>query len=226
MSYTTPQPCYTGSWGSMKLSEKLVKEGFNTTYSETFNAESLKTIKEGKTNEFSQFKTLKSTGMATLARHYVSRDEPESEVPILSTTESHANLDRTIYTRKRSENAPVAIGRSGTRVERGTSCSGLLGERLQLDSEPRINSLVQRSWMYCDDPALMYKINGCPPAAMPNDVSLAIGYDPAAVMKDNRSNESEKKPWSWHHERKSTITAEPTARSLGVGKRVFRDDPV
>lgn len=227
MSYTTPQPCFTGTWGTTKMSEKSLGDHFNTTYTQTFNSDSLKTLQQESNNEFSKFKTLKSTGMASLARHHTAKDEPETEIPILSTAESSAKLDKTIYTRKRSENAPIAVGRSGIRVERGTSCSGLLGERLQLDKEPRINSLVQRSWMYCDDPALMYKINGIPKATMPNDVSLAIGYDKSAPPPvDNRSNESEKQPWSWHHERKSTITAEPTARSLGIGRRVFMDDPV
>ena len=139
---------------------------------------------------------------------------------------STAKLDNTIYARKRSENAPIAVGRSGARVEKGTKASGLLGERLQLDPEPRINSLVQRSWMYCQDPALKYKINGIPVATMPNDVSLAIGYNPNATnsISDNRSNETVKTEWKWDHFRSSSITAEPNSRRCGNGKRVFMDE--
>lgn len=137
---------------------------------------------------------------------------------------SSANLDKTIYARNRSKDAPIAVGRSGARVEKGTKASGLLGERLQLAPEPRINSLVQRSWMYCEDPALKYKINGLPIAKMPNDVSLAVGYDPNAPITDNRSNETVKADWKWDHFRSSSITAGPTSRYCGGGKRVFMDE--
>ena len=78
--------------------------------------------------------------------------------------------------------------------------------------------------MYTTDPALLYKINGVPKATMPNDVSLAVGYDPNAVVSDNRSNETTKIPWKWDHQRKSTITAGPTSRCIGDGVRIFMDD--
>ena len=74
-----------------------------------------------------------------------------------------------------SVDAPIAVGRSGHRVEKGVSTSGLLGEKLMIGSDPQRNSKAQRSWLYCDDPALGYKLNGVPVAYMPNDVSLAIG---------------------------------------------------
>lgn len=93
-----------------------------------------------------------------------------------------------------------------------------------MNPEPRINSLVQRSWMYTHDPALEYKIHGVPKAKMPNDVSLAIGYDPNAEVSDNRSNETVKSAWSWNHQRKSNITAGPTSRCIGDGVHVFMDE--
>ncbi len=77
--------------------------------------------------------------------------------------------------------APIAVGRSGHRVEKGVSASGLAGERLCTMDEASRNSFVQRSWLACDDPALTYKINGLPEAYMPNDVSLAIGSTENAV---------------------------------------------
>jgi hypothetical protein len=43
------------------------------------------------------------------------------------------------------------------RIEKGVNTSGLLGERLMLSDDPQRNSLVQRKWLYCDDPALNYK---------------------------------------------------------------------
>lgn len=53
--------------------------------------------------------------------------------------------------------APVAVGRSGVRIEKGVSTSGLLGERLMLSQDPQTNTLVQRQWLYNDDPALKYR---------------------------------------------------------------------
>lgn len=52
-----------------------------------------------------------------------------------------------------------------------------MGERLQLDREPRNNTLAQRSWLYSDDPAVMIKIKGRPPAPVITDLSLALPGD-------------------------------------------------
>lgn len=197
-------------------------------------------------------KTLKASGMASMGRNYSGPSlDPTEKITVLMNNDSQANLEKTRYIRvrlfvwcnvymcsfpyalffydvilrqNRSIEAPVAVGRSGARPEKGTSTSGLLGERLNMNPEPRINSLVQRSWMYTSDPALDYKINGVPRARMPNDVSLAIGYDPNVEVMDNRSNETIKDAWSWSHQRKSTITAEPTSRAIGDGVHVFMDD--
>ena len=214
----------TGSWGTEKFSARLPKEGYDTTYKSTFNGESINTLRLEKTNEFAKFKTLKATGMASLGRNYSGPNLDPPEAPGVLPLNSVASMERTRYLRNRSIEAPIAVGRSGVRKEKGTSTSGLLGERLQLDPEPRINSLVQRSWMYAPDPALTYKINGVPKAAMPNDVSLAIGYDPNVVPMNNRSNETEKMAWSWNHQRKSNITAHPTSRCIGDGIHIFMDE--
>ncbi len=75
----------------------------------------------------------------------------------------------------RTSDCPVAVGRSGNRIEKGVSTSGLLGERLMAGEDPKKNSFAQRSWLPIRDPSLDYKVNGKPEAYMPNDVSLAIG---------------------------------------------------
>lgn len=75
--------------------------------------------------------------------------------------------------------------------------------------------------MYCEDPALRYRINGVPKAVMPTDVSLAIGYKPLDAHSDQPPE-----PWSWEHHRKSTITAEPNSRCINGregGVKVFMD---
>ena len=62
-----------------------------------------------------------------------------------------------IYIQLKLPDAPVAVGRSGVRIERGVNTSGLLGERLTLSPDPQRNTLVQKKWLYSDDPALTYK---------------------------------------------------------------------
>jgi hypothetical protein len=47
------------------------------------------------------------------------------------------------------------------RIEKGVNTSGLLGERLMVSDDPQRNSLVQRKWLYYDDPALNYKYAQC-----------------------------------------------------------------
>jgi len=58
LDMTTNTLSMTGSWGSAKLSKKLPKEGFDTTYARTFNQESLNTLSESKKNEFAKFVSL------------------------------------------------------------------------------------------------------------------------------------------------------------------------
>lgn len=90
-----------------------------------------------------------------------------------------ARMARTRKILLSSSDAPIAVGRSGHRVEKGVDAAGLIGERLCTLEEPGRNSFVQRSWLPYDDPALEYKLNGLPEAHMPNDVSLAIGKEGA-----------------------------------------------
>jgi hypothetical protein len=74
--------------------------------------------------------------------------------------------------------APVAMGRSGARLEQGVNTSGLLGERLMLSKDPQYNSFVQRTWRYSDDPSLFYKYNGVPTYKAPDDdLRYAIGEE-------------------------------------------------
>lgn len=84
----------------------------------------------------------------------------------------------------RTSMAPIAVGRSGHRLEKGISASGLLGERLQP------GSFIQRSWLPYDDPALLYKVHGKPEAVMPEGVALNIGNNPENIAV------------GWHHGRK------------------------
>lgn len=113
----------------------------------------------------------------------------------------------------RTADCPIAVGRSGIRKEKGVSTSGLLGERLSLDPDPKRNSLAQRAWLYNPDPALNYKINGVPVAEMPNDMSLAVG------------NEfSGEKFLGWNYQRKAVLTGDILSASGQMRAGVFLDD--
>lgn len=95
----------------------------------------------------------------------------------------------------RSTDAPIAVGRSGVRLEKGVATSGLIGERLMVSDDPKMNSFCQRSWLPTDDPALQIKKNGRPVSASNTQVTLLIG-----------SNNSEAEFTGWNHGRKSVIT--------------------
>lgn len=123
----------------------------------------------------------------TMSRAGTAQSRPESR---LSTTtrdsyrpftksspfdiESSIDMKLTNYKLLRTNDAPIAIGRSGTRPEKGVSTSGLLGERLMLDDEPKRNTLAQKSWLYSQDAALAYKINGVPRAPPVTDRSITL----------------------------------------------------
>ena len=96
----------------------------------------------------------------------------------------------------RSSDAPIAIGRSGTREEKGLATSGLIGERFMDSEDPKFNSTCQRAWLYTDDPALLIKKNGRPTSSSNTQVSLQIGSDKPFTETFN----------GWNNQRKSEIT--------------------
>ena len=103
-----------------------------------------------------------------------------------------------------SSDAPVAMGRSGRRVERSLKTSGLLGEQLNDSDEPSKNSFVQRSWLpAAEDPALVYRKQGAPSSAVGGEVSGGSG--------------------ALSFGRKSLVLFNPVAK---VGVQIFADDPI
>ena len=74
------------------------------------------------------------------------------------------NLSRTISKLQTASDAPIAVGRSGLRADKGIAASGLLGERYNTSDNPSTNSFSQRSWLPYDDPSLTFKKNGVPVA--------------------------------------------------------------
>lgn len=109
-----------------------------------------------------------------------------------------------------------AKGRSGSRKEKGIAASGLLGEKLNISEEPSKNTFVQRTWLYDDDKALYYKINGVPRADNLGETSsLQVGNDEDAENMPHLED-GERRP------RKDTgLRFNPIAKT---GYKIFADD--
>jgi hypothetical protein len=157
---------------------------YTTTCSQNFSLKSCQF--ENTENKQSKFRAIQTNGMAVLQYKIPTQEtfisEP-STTSLLAGSSSDVSLDRTNSRLLTEKGAPVAVGRSGLRVEKGISASGLLGERYDTSDDPKRNSFVQRSWLPTDDPALVYKRDGKPEAHMPNDVSLAIGEGPSETER-------------------------------------------
>ena len=119
-------------------------------------------------------------------------------------------MHRTAVRIMKSEDAPVAVGRSGARPEGSKKCTGLLGEQLKLTKEPSRNTLVQRCWLPGGDPALEYKMNGVPVAAPRTDMSL-----------DLKANFTEQ---GWVHQRKAILTGDPSTKTGALRSGIFLDE--
>jgi len=190
---------FAGTWGSKKLVDlgKQLPSQSQTTYRTQFGDAQIKDAKAKARMPHSRFKSLQDNSTMILTYDTTGSSTPHATSGDSSvfgdegSIGSHASAStftmpepadptpvamlRTQQKLLRTSVAPIAVGRSGHRMEKGINASGLLGERLQQSSEPTRNSFVQRSWLPYDDPALLYKVNGKPEAYMPNDVSLDVG---------------------------------------------------
>lgn len=111
---------------------------------------------------------------------------------------------------------PVALGRSGKRVEKGLLASGLLGENLNNSLEPSKNTFVQRVWLYDDDKALYHKINGIPKASPATETSLQVG-EVDLLTSEQKMNLLEKS----HGRKECDLMFNPVAKT---GYKIFYDD--
>lgn len=107
-------------------------------------------------------------------------------------------------------------GRSGARKEKGIAASGLLGEQLNISMEPSKNTFVQRTWLYDDDKALYYKVNGIPKLdAEDMENGLKIG-------KNEDEREDSLQLEETRHARKDMgLRFNPIAKT---GYKIFADD--
>lgn len=113
----------------------------------------------------------------------------------------------------KSADAPVAVGRSGQRIETSQAMTdGLIGEKLSLSGDPSRNSFVQRSWMFRDDPALMHRIQKMPEPSKPDGTSLPIGESNGAIDTH------------WNHGRRAVLTGDVLTRTGASRAGIFMDD--
>jgi hypothetical protein len=230
-----PRDPLTGTWGAERM-RSLMKESadssfYSTTNKDTYNDRLfLEEKAKMTTNSFAKFTNSKKSNALMLKASNEQRDLAVTENPlaadlkhsisassnnnILTRAKSSKILLRTEKSFLRTDEAPYAIGRSGPRMEKGISPSGLLGEQLNLTENSSRNSLCQRSWLYCEDPAVNYKINGVPKAYMPNDVSLNIG----------NFNEFESYKAGKHYGRKAVLTGDPLSKAGSRRAGVFMDE--
>lgn len=220
---------FAGTWGSEKLLKlgKTLPSSKSTTYSDQYGDANIKEYQTRSKMTHSKFKALQDANVMILTYEdknaHSSNDRSSSTIfedgSVASTTTMNGPKDATPLAMARTQNklmrtaaAPVAVGRSGHRIEKGINASGLLGERLQLGAEPTKNSFVQRSWLPYDDPALLYKVNGKPEAYVPNDVSLDVGSHTTAVKV------------GWVHGRKAVFTGDPLSKAGAQRAGIFLDD--
>lgn len=229
---------FAGSWGTQKLQQlgKSLPSSTATTYRDEFGDVRIKDYKAKCAKTHHRFKELQDNNTMILTyvnkeAHVSSSGAGESRSAVIGeerslSSSSYASstttmpeqiletaplaMVRTQGRLLRTDMAPIAVGRSGHRMEKGINASGLLGERLQVSEEPTRNSFVQRSWLPYDDPALLFKINGKPEAFMPNDVSLDIG------------NHNQSRQIHWQNGRK--FAANPLSKSRRGTTSVFMDD--
>jgi hypothetical protein len=177
-------------------------------------------------NPYAKFKKLidnKSMIMSHSESHKRDRDDGSISTASISTVNSsvvdnngHHDPTRGLAMHKtavrimKSEDAPVALGRSGARQEGGKKCTGLLGEQLKLSKEPSRNTLVQRCWLPGGDSALSYKINGIPVAIPRTDMSL-----------DLKANFTEP---GWVHQRKAILTGDCLTKTGALRAGIFLDE--
>ena len=220
---------FAGTWGNQKLRDlgKSLPSNGQTTYREQFGDAQIKEANHRAKLVHSKFKQLQDNSVMILSYEDKSahmadaglgkEDSIDSHMSSASTTmpapkePTPLAMVRTQQKVMRTSMAPVAVGRSGHRLEKGINASGLLGERLQLSTEPTRNSFVQRSWLPYDDPALLYKVNGKPEAYMPNDVSLDIGSLTNVVKV------------GWDHGRRAVFTGGPLAKA-SKSSGIWMDD--
>eukprot|EP01036_Dinobryon_divergens_P024812 gene24812-33293_t len=209
-----------GNWGETtnKLNSLGSSESaqFLSVTQDNYGYKACKEEKEKQNNKYAKFKQLQKSGAAIINfPPSYSGLEGESS-PSDKNRESKLNFRNTSSKLLRSTDAPIAVGRSGMRLEKGVATSGLIGERLMVSDDPKMNSFCQRSWLPTDDPALQIKKNGRPVSASNTQVTLLIG-----------SNNSEAEFTGWNHGRKSVITGDvmTLARTAKPGSLFYDESP-
>lgn len=210
-----------GTWGLDKKKEMKINHPLfgATTNKEMFGDQHIKKHKEDGKHTLAKFRRMKEAETMILtysdtnvhAKHSQAWTNSEDDSENAPDPMNGLRMSRTFEKVMKMGDAPVAVGRSGARVDVGINASGLLGERLMVSDEPSRNTFVQRAWLPHDDPSLGYKVNGVPKAHMPNDVSLNLGEH--SVVKAG-----------WAHAREAIFTGDAMSKVGARRAGVFLDE--
>mmetsp|Transcript_18065 Transcript_18065/g.30348 ORF Transcript_18065/g.30348 Transcript_18065/m.30348 type:complete len:219 (-) Transcript_18065:131-787(-) len=191
-----------GTWGKesrSKYGSQFKDHDYTTTFAASFDSAKFSNKRVEDNNKFAKFRAMKNGPAAIMdsQKSKQSHDEVEETTnfdnsgtmlypmkssndlqPALTASKSNLKLQKTTSMLLTQPNAPIAVGRSGVRMEKGVSTSGLLGERLTLHDDPQYNSFVQRTWLYNKDPSLYYARDGVPKYEIPReDLAFTIGEE-------------------------------------------------
>jgi len=211
-----------GTWGSKFARKTKVETDFTTTYKTMMSEDQLLSdMRKDMGSSYSRFRK-KDNGHEAM----IQFRNPEAEAidaqraldasrPVIQMPPNRSLSrapSRTLIRRLHTMDAPPAVGRSGARPAKIRSDVSATGERFDMSGNPRRDSFINRSWMYRDDPALLYMRDGLPEAYMPNDVSLNVGSMNNAV------------PVGWVHGRRYEFTGGPMSKSGSRKCGVFQDE--
>jgi len=211
-----------GTWGSKFAVKPKVDLDLNTTYKVMMNESQLTSeTRKDMANSYSRFRKKEGSSTEPMIQFKKTRqevDEQEARIeelfkvvqqPPVTRALSRA-VSKTASNRLHSDDAPPAVGRSGMIVHQFTNRKmAVPGERFNDTGNPMRDSFINRSWMYRDDPSLLYMRHGRPEAFMPNDVSLAIGSFPVAP--------------GWVHHRSAILTGGPLTKTGAARSGIFQD---
>lgn len=215
----------TGTWGKETFSLNSIPQIKSTMSAELFDLTPKQIAIEMEKNKFAKFNKMQKTGQMVLSynnqAYDVNSNENSDDYERFLTNQVSYGIgtkdDTATSTRRKLDgDIPVALGRSGQRVERGLLTSGLLGETLNDSLEPSKNTFVQRVWLYDDDKALYHKINGIPKASPATETSLQVG-EVDLLSPEDKLNLLEKS----HGRKDCDLRFNPVAKT---GYKIFYDD--
>jgi len=104
---------------------------------------------------------------------------PDPEIHMMSNSEHAFGVAKRQSSTLQAKKLEDFAGTKKPKKEFNTQPTSLSGEVWKEGDDPKDSTLAQRAWMYCEDPAIHYKVNGYP-VLRPEDVqnaTLPLGED-------------------------------------------------